>query len=95
MLEDLKLPRLPDVGKNSDMLEPEDVAAAAIAVHQLVRYTTRQYHERCMRESLTKQCVRHAKHLAEMQSAHIERVLWNGNVLIRHLFGHIPPKESK
>lgn len=92
MLDELKLKHLPDVGKDADVLEPEDIAAAAIAAHQALRWTARQYRERCMRDSLVKQCARHTEHLVAMQAAHIERVLDYGYVIQRLLTGN-PEKE--
>lgn len=92
MLDELNLKHLPDVGKDADVLEPEDVDAAAIAAHQALRWTMRQYQERCMRESLTKRFVRHTRHLVAMQSGHIARVLDYGRTLLRLLTGN-PPKE--
>lgn len=92
MLDEVKLKHLPDIGKDADVLEPEDVDAAAIAAHQALRWTARQYRERCMRESLTKQCARHTEHLVAMQDAHIKRVLDYGYAIQRLLTGN-PEKE--
>lgn len=88
MLDEVKLKHLPDVGKDADALEPEDVTAAAIAAHQALRWTARQYRERCMRDSLVKRCLRHTEHLVAMQAAHIERVLDYGYVIQRLLTGN-------
>lgn len=94
MLQHMNLRHLPEIGKDADVLEEEDVAAAEIVMHQALQWTMRRYRERCMNAPLSKWFVRHTGNLVAMQSRHIERVRDHGLTLLRLLAGELPEDAS-